>query len=193
MQTISTADTTSLVKDSAVPLTPAEVMMRLSNPIKFFPHLGPLQAEGYDIVSGSGDVLVFRKVREAAAATATAQTLEKPTTYQPPRVNPIDMMGSQPVTPHSYSASPTGYLNYDDGAETEVSKKPPPPFREQSRARTQQATPDPVVEAKPKKSGKAKKVLVGAASVGGLSYAVGVVGEFFKTGGSDGKGPPTRF
>lgn len=186
MQTISTADTTSVVKDSAPPLTPPEVMMRLSNPIKFFPHLAPLQSEGYDIVSGGGDVLVFRKVREA-------QTLEKPTAYQPPRVNPIDMMGSQPVTPHSYSASPTGYLNYDDVAETEVSNKPLPPFRERSRARAERTTPDPIVEAKPKKSGKGKKVLVGAASVGGLSYAVGVVGEFFKTGGSDGKGPGSRF
>ncbi|KAH6685777.1 hypothetical protein F5X68DRAFT_16996 [Plectosphaerella plurivora] len=189
MQSISTAETTSIVKDNSAPLTPAEVMMRLSNPIKFFPHLGPLQAEGYDIVSGSGDVLVFRKVREAAAPVP-----EKATIYQPPRVNPIDMMGSQPVTPHSYSASPTGYLNYDDGAETEVSTKPLPPFREQTFAQAQQKSkPDPAVQTKPKKSRKAKKVLVGAASVGGLSYAVGVVGEFFKTGGSDGKGPPTRF
>jgi hypothetical protein len=40
---------------------------------------------------------------------------------------------------------------------------------------------------------RSKKVgrglLVGAAWVAACSYAVGVVAEFFKTGGSDGKGP----
>ena len=169
--------------------------MRLSNPIKFFPHLGPLQAQGYEIVSGSGDVLVFRRVRDAqpgAENIAIPGTAERPAVYQAPRVNPIDMMGSQPVTPHSYSASPTGYVNYED--EAEALNKPLPPFRTRPRnPRANQSHVDPSIQPETKKSNKGKKLLIGAASVGGLSYAAGVVGEFFQTGGTDGKGPNTRF
>lgn len=36
---------------------------------------------------------------------------------------------------------------------------------------------------------RVKRLLVGAVWVGGLSYAVGVVAEFFRTGGTDGQGP----
>jgi len=91
MQAISTAETTSVVPDSTTPLTPAEVLLRLSNPTKFFPYFSTLQREGYEIVSGSGDVLVFRKVREAETAlqgqtTASfAPVIEKPTTYKAPK------------------------------------------------------------------------------------------------------------
>ncbi|KAL0930444.1 conserved serine-threonine rich protein [Colletotrichum truncatum] len=194
MQAINTAETTSVVPDSATPLTPAEVLLRLSNPTKFFPYFSPLQKEGYEIVSGSGDVLVFRKVREAEVASGEqttapyAPTIEKPTTYQAPKVNPIDMMGSDPVVPSAYSSSPTGYLNYDyPGAEAE--NKPPPPFSSLSRQDTISCdSQDFKPSQRPKKS-RAKRMILGAAWVGGISYAIGVVGEYFKTGGSDGRGP----
>ncbi|KAM0328261.1 hypothetical protein ACHAQA_005670 [Verticillium albo-atrum] len=193
-KSISTAETSSLAIDSSTPLTPPEAMMRLSNPAKFFPHLAPLQAQGYEIVSGNGDVLVFRKVRDAEIEPArSSTTTEKATRYQPPRVNPIDMMGSQPVTPHSYSASPTGFVNYDD-ASAEVDQKPPPPYR--ATFGTQGAGPAAsgfAADEEPKKAGKAKKMLLGAAWVGGISYAFGTVGQYFRTGGTDGKGSSGRF
>ncbi|WYZ46017.1 hypothetical protein EsH8_IX_000242 [Colletotrichum jinshuiense] len=90
-QAINTAETTSVVPDSATPLTPAEVLLQLSNPTRFFPYFSSLQREGYEIVSGSGDVLVFRKVREAETGTeeqttaSFAPAIEKPTTYQAPK------------------------------------------------------------------------------------------------------------
>ncbi|AEO60802.1 hypothetical protein MYCTH_2310410 [Thermothelomyces thermophilus ATCC 42464] len=73
---IRTAETASTVRESTAPLTPAEILLRISNPAKFFPHFGPLQAQGFEMVSGSGDVLIFRKVRDAvpAAAEATSST-----------------------------------------------------------------------------------------------------------------------
>ncbi|KAJ4287840.1 hypothetical protein N0V88_007550 [Collariella sp. IMI 366227] len=52
MQTIETAETTSVVPDATSPLTPAEVLLRISNPAKFFPHFAPLQAKGFEIVAG---------------------------------------------------------------------------------------------------------------------------------------------
>ncbi|KAI8176016.1 hypothetical protein K4K51_006959 [Colletotrichum sp. SAR 10_75] len=187
MQTINTAETTSVVPDSATPLTPAEVLLRLSNPTKFFPYFSPLQKEGYEIVSGSGDVLVFRKVREAEVTPFTP-TIEKPTTYQAPKVNPIDMMGSDPVVPSAYSSSPTGYLNYDyPGAEAE--DKPPPPFSAVRRRNTISCDRQDFEAPRRPKKRRARKILLGAAWVGGISYAIGVVGEYFKTGGEDGRGP----
>ncbi|KAF6807083.1 conserved serine-threonine rich protein [Colletotrichum sojae] len=194
MQTINTAETTSVVPDSATPLTPAEVLLRLSNPTKFFPYFNPLQREGYEIVSGSGDVLVFRKVREAGVSTTEqttasfAPTIERPTTYKAPKVNPIDMMGRDPVVPSAYSSSPTGYLNYDyPGAEAE--DKPPPPLNPLRRRNTAACDSQDLEPPKPRKKSRAKRILLGAVWVGGISYAIGVAGESLKSGGSESRGP----
>lgn len=66
-QMVHVAETSSAAENDASAQTPAEVILRLSNPAKFFPHFKPLRAQGYEIVSGRGDVLVFRKVHAAAA------------------------------------------------------------------------------------------------------------------------------
>ncbi|KAM3486680.1 hypothetical protein MY8738_000174 [Beauveria namnaoensis] len=66
-QTVNVAETSSAVESVGSPSqqTPAETILRLSSPAKFFPHFKPLQAHGYEIVSGRGDVLVFRRVGRA--------------------------------------------------------------------------------------------------------------------------------
>jgi len=182
MQSISTADTTSIVNDASSPLTPAEVLLRLSNPAKFFPHFGPLQSQGYEIVSGSGDVLVFRKVRSGPPLSQGTSA-----EVQSKGVNPIDGMRS-PVAATGNFASPTGFVNHDNPFASD------PPFKSNIDVRRE----EPVFSGKknwtddstgkPKK-GRAKKVMIGAAWLAACSYAVGVVAEFFKTGGVDGKGP----
>lgn len=74
-QSISVADTNAPVHDSSPSPGLADVLLRLSNPSKFLPHFQPLQAQGYDILTGGGDVLIFRKNRAAsAAATQSEQT-----------------------------------------------------------------------------------------------------------------------
>lgn len=112
-QSISIAETASGVPDTSTPATPAEVLLRVSNPSKFFPFFSSLQAEGYEIASGGGDVLVFRKVRSGAST-----------------INPIDMMGRSAA---STLGKPLGYVNYElpqagtttfaQGTETKVGKK----------------------------------------------------------------------
>ena len=222
MQTINTATTSSVVADSAAALTPAEVLLRLSNPAKFFPHFAPLQAQGFEIVSGSGDVLVFRKVRGAVVEDASAMptrlsdsnglaaTLPKPSSpsaYPPtPGVNPIDMTGHSAwhnMSPASANfASPTGYVNYDfpalrDDGGSRLPPSPPPPPSPNVRSHVDAGRKEPAFrgvkhsresEANGRK-GVATRVLVGALWVGAVSYALGVVGEYFKTGGIDGMGP----
>ncbi|KAI1457970.1 hypothetical protein F4805DRAFT_426049 [Annulohypoxylon moriforme] len=187
-QKINIAETTSVVPDQATPLTPAEVLLRLSNPTKFFPHFAPLQAEGFEIVSGEGDVLVFRKVRHSKAADNE--------TGAP--VNPIDLMGKSTALPNAAAfVSPTGFVNYDV---PKVEEEPQTaPFRSGIDVRREEPVfSGPKVtkeEAKKEKKGKKKKrgvgkrVLIGGAWVAGVSYGLGVVSEYFKTGGMDGRGP----
>ncbi|KAG4432508.1 hypothetical protein IFR05_012005 [Cadophora sp. M221] len=193
MQSVSTAETTSIVPDSSDSLTPAEVLLRLSNPSKFFPHFESLQSQGYEIVAGSGDVLVFRKVRSGAPVLPKVDTPEeaheKAVSQERRRVtNPIDGMQSTPIT--GDFASPTGFVNYDLPRGSEV------PFKSNIDMRREEPVfsgrrnwEDEAEEDRPKAKGRGKRLLVGAAWVAACSYAVGVVSEFFRTGGMDGKGP----
>lgn len=203
MQDINIVETSSYVPDLVSALTPAEALARLSNPARFFPHFAPLQAEGYEIVTGSGDMLIFRKVR----STATKQTEEAPSEPQPSSmaadsqsseapINPIDMTGRAKISPASASfTSPTGYVNYEDLPVTEASNLPPPPPRIKYNIDVQREEP---VFSGPKprssdgqktKKSLSKRLVVGGVWVASISYALGVISEYFTTGGVDGMGP----
>lgn len=184
MQKINIAETTSVVPDQATPLTPAEVLLRLSNPTKFFPHFAPLQAEGFEIVAGGGDVLVFRQVRPGKA----------PHTKNSPPVNPIDMMGKPAALPNAAAfVSPTGFVNYDMPQVEEETQTTP--FRSNIDVRREEPvfsgpkTPTAEELRNRKKKSVGRRALIGGAWVAGISYAIGVVSEYFLTGGVDGRGP----
>jgi len=196
MQCINTAETTSTVPDSSSPLTPAEVLLRISNPSKFLPHFGPLQAQGFEIVSGAGDVLIFRRVGEVVsqsgqsdntvnttiATTAGTIATSVATSTRPP-VNPIDMTGGlrDYTVAAGRFASPTGFVNYDL----------PPRFNSGIEVHREEPVFSGPKE-EPGKRGKTslpKRLALGALWVAGASYSLGVVGEYFRTGGANGKGP----
>lgn len=190
MQSVSIAETTSIVTDTASALTPAEVIERLSNPAKFFPHFEPLSSQGYEIVSGSGDVLVFRKVRSAIPPPSNTEP-PPPPPQEPKRTstNPIDGMQSTPIAATGNFASPTGFVNHD------LPPRVDPPFKSNIDVRRE----EPVFSGKRnwydedelprRKTGRGRRVVTGAVWVGAFAYAVGVVAEYFKTGGEDGLGP----
>ncbi|KAI0593449.1 hypothetical protein F4775DRAFT_497941 [Biscogniauxia sp. FL1348] len=190
MQSINIAETTSVVPDQASPLTPTEVLLRLSNPTKFFPHFAPLQAEGFEIVSGGGDVLVFRKVRPG-------QTNAKNQDKDAAAVNPIDMMGKPSGLLNAAEfASPTGFVNYNmPEVEGEAQESASSRFRSNIDVRREEPVfsgPKPVTSEeapKKKKRGTVKRMVFAGTWVAGLSYAIGVVSEYFATGGADGRGP----
>lgn len=199
MQKINVAETTSVVPDTANALTPAEALLRISNPTKFFPHFAPLQAQGFEIVSGSGDILVFRKVRPATEHTddMAGSVAEPGSGSATTPVNPIDMTGRpRHFSPASANfASPTGYVNYDTIIpEVNETNLPPPPPRFKSNIDVRREEPvfsGPKTETREsrKKHSLGKRLVVGAAWVAGISYSLGVVGEYFSTGGVDGLGP----
>lgn len=199
-QKISTAVATSTVPDDVEVLTPAEAVTQLSNPAKFLPHFGPLQAQGYEVVSSDHNVLVFRKMREATEPgtvflRGAGYTPPGPRRVAPtPAVNPIDMMGSESVVPNIGNfASPTGYANYGE-LETGPAvpkRKPPPPFRAASDVDYEGE------DASSREEGKGPGLLwrttVGAAWMAGLVYGGSVINEYFRTGGEGGEGPRGAF
>ncbi|TLS24958.1 hypothetical protein PpBr36_07788 [Pyricularia pennisetigena] len=190
-QTVEMAQTTSTVSDNTTGLPPSEALVRLAHPTKFFPYFAPLQDQGFEIVSGSGDLLVFRKSRQ------TTLVEEVPFT-QTPRVNPIDMTGASTVSSAATAfLSPTGFSRYEPDPDPINDQRPPPPRRFQPGI-GQGATTVHTAEhfsstwSETNKSTKSsrhitKKIIVGASSALGIAYAVAVVGEFFKS--NDGRGP----
>ena len=60
--TIKTTEWASEVYDNDKPQTPAQVIAQLSYPAMFLSHFDALREEGFEIISGVDDVLVFRKV-----------------------------------------------------------------------------------------------------------------------------------
>ena len=182
-QSISVAETTSAVHETASPASPGAVLLRLSNPSKFLPHFTELQAHGYEIVSGSGDVLVFRKVRPGSPDATSISGIPSAKTTP---INPIDMMG-KPVTGNF--ASPTGFVNYDALAEAEAFRyKPSPPPT--SAAREERYIGEGQRKGKKKRS-LGRKVVMGTVWVAGIAYSVGVLGEYLATSGVDSSGPKT--
>ena len=180
-QSVGTAETTSIVPDSAQPLTPSEALLRLSNPAKFIPHFASLQAEGYEIVSSNEDVLVWRKVRPSTPMPHLAHTKA---------MNPIDGTRSIPIVATGNFASPTGFVNHDilDDSDHDF-KSNIDVRREEDVFSGKSSWAENAEKPRRKKIGTGKKMLIGAAWLGGLSYTLGVVSEYFKTGGIDGLGP----
>ncbi|KAL2121300.1 hypothetical protein VTJ04DRAFT_5327 [Mycothermus thermophilus] len=146
-QSIHTAETTSSIipsykRDTALP-TPVKILLQLSHPAKFIPHLDSLCNQGFEIVGGKGDILIFRKVREGSGGASPAAATEGTGDGQlsgvsagggrggggGATINPIDMTGQKrrwfsdkgavheddgyDVSALRFS-SPTGFVNYYD-------------------------------------------------------------------------------
>lgn len=111
-QRVSSAKTTSMTAHvDEKTLSLVEALSRLATPAKFLPHFASLQNSGYEIVSGSTNVLIFKKVRPAKPASHVAED-SSPTTIDdkyPRHTNPIDGTTTQTGN----FASPTGFVNHD--------------------------------------------------------------------------------
>ncbi|CAK7264357.1 hypothetical protein SEPCBS119000_000958 [Sporothrix epigloea] len=136
--TMDMAETSSAIPDTESPLSTSEVLLCLSSPAKFFPYFATLRTQGFEIVAGSGDVLIFRKKEESSSSheklsqpyCKEAQTRDGSSAA----INPIDMTGKKGhLSPSSANfVSPTGYVNLDlpplhENEPTTRSDLPPPP------------------------------------------------------------------
>ncbi|KAJ5708185.1 hypothetical protein N7488_007986 [Penicillium malachiteum] len=140
-----------------------EVLSRLQNPAKFVPYFEKMQRDGYEIATGGGDILVFRKSGNVAASeqdsamhadiapflrhdsypTATATGSRSPFTNQPPPTHESNGAEDGPTKPSSSNSSIRKALN---------------------------------------------RAIFACTATAASCYALGVVIEYFRTGGQDGHG-----
>ncbi|KAI9797464.1 MAG: hypothetical protein M1825_005998 [Sarcosagium campestre] len=209
-QAISSAITTSSPNSEHLSreksLGPSDVLPQLNNPALFLPHFASLNQAGYEIMSGGGDVLVFKKVRDIEPPTPASEPVElaadDPSNFdRPPPYSPVNPIDGTIATGNF--ASPTGFVNHDRIFPL------PTPAEEESPGIVADSTPsagDKVHREEAVFSGGSrwqepqqrrekpksripktiKRVLWIGVWVAGCSYAVGVVSEFFRTGGSSG-------
>lgn len=136
-------------------LHPTDILARLNNPAKFLPHFASMHNDGYEIVSGGGDILVFKRVRTESAGR---------------------------------NISGTGL-----GKEEKLNH-PPPPEYEYDHPPESGSTPLPETQSKPKKQTEStsrkifRRMFLAGSATAATCYAVGVVSEYFRTGGQGGYG-----
>lgn len=185
-QNITVAEATSTIHNETTPSSLADVLIRLSNPSKFLPHFKSLEDQGYEIVSGSGDVLIFRKVRPGTIEESLPEP--EPTTRARP-INPIDLMGHPAV---GNFASPTGFVSYD--ALDEAQDKPAPPFRSRVYSHREPSVGGGAKASQERKKGSSigRKVVLGTVWLAGSACAVGVMAEYFNARGFEAEARPRR-
>ena len=97
--TVSPSRNTTPEGEKHIPMHPTEILSRLNNVAKFLPYFADMERNGYEMVSGSGDVLVFKKVR-------TARDLQIPKSEIIPQITAASpMSSSSPSFPASPSTS----------------------------------------------------------------------------------------
>lgn len=165
------AETTSSVSapedPSTQPLHPTEVLSRLNNVAKFLPYFADMEKQGYEIVSGSGDVLVFKKVRTLEAATKTSTTIigEPPTASTPAESAP------EPLAPTATTPSPSRVRRQE------------PVFSGSGQTWHQEQDSSSSNSNSNKGAEKGwfrqtlKRILMAGSVTAGLAYAIGVIAE----------------
>ncbi|CEL02369.1 hypothetical protein ASPCAL03540 [Aspergillus calidoustus] len=149
------AETISSFQPPSEHLHPIEVLTHLANPAKFLPSLNKMRAEGYEIVSGGDNILVFRKAPEID----NNQNMKDHESHASANSGTADMVPEQP----------TGFYTGNQLPRADEPKN----RGEKSRSRTVNVL---------------RRILIGGAATAGTCYAIGVVVEYFRTGGKDGWG-----
>ncbi|KAL3441251.1 hypothetical protein BJX65DRAFT_313998 [Aspergillus insuetus] len=152
---VTEAEAISSFQPPSEHLHPAEVLTHLANPAKFLPCLNKMRAEGYEIVSGGDNILVFRKALEIDD-TQNVRNHESQSSVN---------SGTVETTPEQPTKFYTGNQLLR-AAEPQSRKEKP-------RSRTHNLL---------------RRMLIGGAATAGTCYAIGVVVEYFRTGGEDGWG-----
>ncbi|KAL2832440.1 hypothetical protein BDW59DRAFT_105030 [Aspergillus cavernicola] len=161
---VTEAETISSLQISSEHLHPTDVLTRLTNPAKFLPCLNQMHVEGHEIVSGGGDILVFRKVPKTEIQPISH--VHKVETDQEGSIKPGYSEIGMPQQP-KHDGFYTGNLS-DHPLSAGKSHRESPP--------------------KSKVRKVLRRMLISGAATAGTFYAIGVVSEYFRTGGEDGWG-----
>ncbi|KAL4889827.1 hypothetical protein BDV59DRAFT_185598 [Aspergillus ambiguus] len=165
------AETSSSTRAANEALHPAEVLPLLNNPAKFMPYISKMHADGYEIVSGSGDVLVFRRGTSDRAGASLAD------------VDNIDAnVRNEPLFTES-TESPKRTQGNETGTAESASIPPDPPSSTKTAYSSGSSAKD-----ESKLGRTLRRMFISGAATAATCYALGVVSEYFRTGGQDGRG-----
>ena len=167
-QNIITAETTSSTYDQYTKnksIEPSEILSRLNNPAKFIYHLGEMQRDGYEIVSGGGDILVFRKVSSEDNSTVLPESTSNNNNATIDTSADADIRGTI-----AKSADQKDHSTTHNEREQEL------PFTE----------PPSTIGGKFRRT--IHRMILAGSATAATCYAIGAVCEFFRTGGADGRG-----
>lgn len=158
------AETGSSTRATNESFHPAEVLPLLNNPAKFMPYISKMHADGYEIVSGSGDVLVFRRGSTPSAPSDMrefdANLRDESLLNEIEKIREPMSEGASPPNPSSAS----GKSSDEHSTQSESTKN------ESRFGRT------------------VRRMFISGAATAATCYAIGVVVEYFRTGGQDGRG-----
>ncbi|GIC94812.1 uncharacterized protein Aud_002142 [Aspergillus udagawae] len=159
------AETSSSLQSTDKLLSPAEVLSRLSHPAKFVPYLAKMHDDGYEIVSGGEDIIVFIKASESGSAmrSKTPSRGDIAGRLTSPESDPVENIRAA-TAPSDSSPNPAIVSTAGVSKDTDHAKA-------WSRVRT-----------------ALRRMLICGVATAGTCYAIGVVVEYFRTGGQDGLG-----
>lgn len=197
------AETTSSIHTNGPIRHAAEVLLHLNNPAKFLPYFAKMKADGYEIVSGGGDILIFRKTglndsESAIAGSAEVGHLPVPVDSRiGSTTDPlVTTKGSLPLQP---SAKPDRSKSRIVQRQETVFTGGPPnwsPYESTSSSSSPDEALDyaqtetPTKRSTASKLGKGiRRIVLSGVATAGTFYAIGVVCEYFLTGGQEGLGP----
>ncbi|KAK2760218.1 hypothetical protein FQN54_002285 [Arachnomyces sp. PD_36] len=201
--------TSSASSAEQTPLSLEDFFSNLDNPASFVPHLAALDAQGYEVVSGAKNVLVFKKVRTIAdkedgdKSSIASDASKSPSQIAHPATESISEVEGNPTIPHpdpfsaSSPSSPTSHKVHRQetvftGGPPNWSPYPPSPPIQPNTGTDHPSSSSPGGDGPKKESflhKTSRRVILTGVATAGTCYALGVVSEYFRTGGQDGKGP----
>ncbi|CAK41875.1 serine-threonine rich protein [Aspergillus niger] len=170
---VNEAETSSSFHASDETIHPAEILGRLNAPAKFLPHFARMRTDGYEIVSGGGDILVFRKASSSVHDNAPSKAADKIETSPDGQNNGALKQSTSPIQlsqEHISSQAPDHEVQLSDGTSQAQGSSY---SSSKGQSRVGQAL---------------RRMLFSGVATAGTCYAISVVVEYFRTGGQDGRG-----
>ncbi|KAJ5389459.1 uncharacterized protein N7496_000527 [Penicillium cataractarum] len=189
--TVTTTESNSFFGTSET-VQPHEILTRLHNPAKFVPFFAQMQADGYEIATGGGDILVFkRSVKNAKRNPVSTASQQQESVSPDVQADIAQYMRDDSYDSHRYvrhydPSSTIKPSTFGDTASSDNFNSDP--------GSSSAITPTSSTTTKSKSKSKStfrkvirRMVLTGTITAGSC-YAIGVVTEYFRTGGLDGRG-----
>lgn len=168
-QQVVMAETTSAAYTSQQRMHPTEALQRLNNPAKFLPFFAQLRADGFEIVSGGGDILVFARIPSRQNHTTSEGSVAE------------EFVSTAKAKPTATAPDPVAH-----GEEATSTERTQSSSESSSQNQGEPATEKTMLSAIPQ---ALRRIFLTGAGMAGTFYAIGVVCEYFRTGGRDGLGP----